>query len=589
MKKMAVIWIVSVLFSGSVLAQTTVDEWTFGEANGTLFNGLSNSGTPGDAQWLSSKTHAYVTNGVLGFFQGTNGTDNIYLNSTTPGGIAANATTGAFELAWTFTEAFIAGGDETGASVGFGIRSGSADLFLIRLQRQNSELLLQTRVGTVNTLLYDFNAESITNVDVRAVFDLDTDTLDVYYDLGAGEVQAVDDAALATTGGQIDAIRLAAIMNTNDAGTSDYVWVDDLRLSSAVSAPPPVSAAVSIDQQFGGTHNNVIETVTIGTFTAQTNDVLVFAAAGSNNHHVQTNALAWVSFDGGVVNTNTLFSKSAAGIWYTTVTTGGTFDIQYTKADNYTTVGAYLVRASDGRPLQLDIQGQFLVNDPASTNAALLYSFGADSVGVAIEVLATGVGAVANFVTEEYFNSPPKRITGSGSFTNLTSLDTSWTVDQTPTTANVSLAGIAVYADHVDSGSTPETLYNDWTTNFSGFTDTAFKSNPDADLRDNLSEYALGSDPTISDSENRPVFQIDGSGDYFEYTHLQRSDAAVRGLSYYLELTQNLTSPDWTNGNYQITGTNLSYGVDGFDAVTNQISIDAGGRQFIRLQIEWAQ
>ncbi|MBL7077084.1 MAG: sulfatase-like hydrolase/transferase [Kiritimatiellae bacterium] len=211
-----------------------IEAWVFNtEADGTLFTGLSNSGDSAAAAWSSDVSHATVTNNALRFSQGAN----VYRNSTTPGGAAANATNGVFELSWAYTDANVDSADVAGANAGFGIRSGGTDLFMVRLQRQNSELRLQTRVNTTNTDLHDFNATAAANVDVRVVFDLDSDTFDVYMNNdGAGETLVGDDIDMAITGGQLDNIRMIASVASPNFDADDYIEVDDLRLNALTSA-----------------------------------------------------------------------------------------------------------------------------------------------------------------------------------------------------------------------------------------------------------------------------------------------------------------------------------------------------------------
>ena len=115
--------------------------------------------------------------------------------------------------------------------------------------------------------------------------------------------------------------------------------------------------------------------------------------------------------------------------------------------------------------------------------------------------------------------------------------------------------------------------------------DAAAGADPDGDGFNNLYEYGLGGDPTNSaDIGILPVYQTvaDGSTNWFEYVYPKRS-APDSGLTYYLELTDDMLYSNWTNSGYTVTGTGT---IDAdFDAVTNRVPTVMDER-FIRLIIE---
>jgi hypothetical protein len=134
----------------------------------------------------------------------------------------------------------------------------------------------------------------------------------------------------------------------------------------------------------------------------------------------------------------------------------------------------------------------------------------------------------------------------------------------------------------------PEVLpYDEWVQGYglSG-ADAEPMANPDGDKLDNLSEYALGGNPTDPlDVGMTPIqsFYSDGGGDWMGYVYPKRTDPNS-GISYYIEVNTDLIYGDWTNANYEVTGIGF---IDlEFNAVTNRIPTDVEIEQFIRLVVE---
>ena len=127
--------------------------------------------------------------------------------------------------------------------------------------------------------------------------------------------------------------------------------------------------------------------------------------------------------------------------------------------------------------------------------------------------------------------------------------------------------------------------YSIWVDGFGLSGDDAASTNDyDGDGLDNLYEFGLGGDPTNSaDQGISPSYAMEAGGgsNWMTYTYPTRLDS---GLTYHLELTDNLVLGGWTNSGYSVTGTG-SINAD-FDAVTNQISADIEDKQFVRLIIE---
>ncbi|WP_372809102.1 hypothetical protein [Pontiella sp.] len=105
----------------------------------------------------------------------------------------------------------------------------------------------------------------------------------------------------------------------------------------------------------------------------------------------------------------------------------------------------------------------------------------------------------------------------------------------------------------------------------------------DSDGLDNLTEYALGGNPTnAAETGISPTAAI-RAGAALEYVYRRRTDAAARNLDYVLEATTNLVAGSWSTNGIVPLGT--SEADAGFQHVTNQLPVAPWPAQFIRLRI----
>jgi len=133
---------------------------------------------------------------------------------------------------------------------------------------------------------------------------------------------------------------------------------------------------------------------------------------------------------------------------------------------------------------------------------------------------------------------------------------------------------------------TPATKYADWLSVYPGIgTATNLTDNPDGDVLDNLAEYALNGNPD-DDTDTGIAPELSTEADWFYYVHAQRDDAADRGLIYRVLNDTDLVFGVFTNTDAEVVGTNTSYGVSGFETVTNRVPTDVLGEQFLKLEVE---
>lgn len=146
----------------------------------------------------------------------------------------------------------------------------------------------------------------------------------------------------------------------------------------------------------------------------------------------------------------------------------------------------------------------------------------------------------------------------------------------------------SIYLDNFSiKGTVVEDAYQSWVAAYTNGVAAASDADPDGDGLNNTYEFGLGGDPV--DAEDTGYVSSCGSVEesgtqWFEYVHPRRVDS---DLTYYLELTDMLTNPAWTNMGYSVIGIGEAFeGDSAFEAVTNRIDTTAKDHQFLRLIIE---
>lgn len=558
--------------------------WEMNDPAGTDLNDLSNSGTLGSV-WNFNTVGAVTDGNGLFVISGDCGTTTRKMPKKGTANAEADAeayasplTTGAYSLtvdfaAWSLDAASVGdtwkikAQDLSGTDIA-GIEFGmdSTTTARIRMWTQG--------VGNQYYRSYSFGISSTSGALCQVQFDFDNDTVSYLID-GQEQFSASDFA-----GSELATL----VYVTAGDGAADWATaasslsIEAIGLDDLSGAVDPV---IILGRAGGTLGNDLTNSQTIATFTAEAGDVLVFGAVGSNNSHIQTNAVSWNSSDGGTVDTTVLTDTAAVGMWYTTVIAGGTFTVDFMPTNNYTTVGAYQIRATDPGSLQLDVQKKYLNGDASNTTSTITYDIASESAVALIEMVGTtSAGITANDgVTLDYINSPPKRGMGSAAYTNLSSLATSWTTDQS-TAGYIAVAGIAAYLQSTNAVATPQSLYEDWLG--SETVNTNLLEDVDGDGVNNLVDYAVGG------AANLPVSAADGS--YLTYVHVQWDDteAAARGLSYEVQATSNLVSGAWTTNDVEFVGSAADTPAAGYLTVTNRIPL-TDAEEFLRLHIEFTQ
>ncbi len=129
----------------------------------------------------------------------------------------------------------------------------------------------------------------------------------------------------------------------------------------------------------------------------------------------------------------------------------------------------------------------------------------------------------------------------------------------------------------------PPTAYEEWADGNNLAGDKT--DDDDGDSLLNMAEYALGGNPTNpADRGHIPTVGI--GSNWLDYVHVKRS-APNSGVTYTVEVADNLVAPNWTTNGVAIVGTGVLDAT--FDTVTNRISIEIKTNQFIRLIVEYTE
>ena len=226
-----------------------LQQWTFNQPDETQLTALTNT-VSGGGSWNVDKTHMTTSNNVLHVTDAA-----AFANVQAP---LSGATNGLYELSWTFTDI-----DLTSPDAGANIYQFTLDevpsqneLLDITLNyaAANGKLLLKAEDnGTLSTIVDFGTSRLLTNIDVRVVFDLDTDTYDVFVNNnGAGEALVANGFGMID--GELDMIRMKGAMDK--IGATGLVDIDHLTLIEIIgggSDPDAVSTVLNLKNQPGDT------------------------------------------------------------------------------------------------------------------------------------------------------------------------------------------------------------------------------------------------------------------------------------------------------------------------------------------------
>ncbi len=130
---------------------------------------------------------------------------------------------------------------------------------------------------------------------------------------------------------------------------------------------------------------------------------------------------------------------------------------------------------------------------------------------------------------------------------------------------------------YLEMEAVPENSYLEWVSgSVSNALDWGMYDDPNSNGLNNLLEYSIGEEP-----DQR--YQ----GEVYLYTYRSRTDAAERGITYELELCDNLISNNWSTNGYSVVATEPVN--SDFEVVTNAIPTAGKTSQYIRLNVELSE
>jgi len=131
---------------------------------------------------------------------------------------------------------------------------------------------------------------------------------------------------------------------------------------------------------------------------------------------------------------------------------------------------------------------------------------------------------------------------------------------------------------------TVQDYFNAWLADYPGLgASTNLTDDPDLDLLDNLGEYAFGGDPTDGNDRGYVPAAGDtvdvGGTNYILHVYQRRQDSAIRGLSHWIELDDNLViAPAFTNDTSLYTFHGAVNVDDTWRSITNRVNAEGGVR-----------
>ena len=591
----------------------TLEDWQFNDADGTLLNAVTNTGSVGTSwNFGGPRTHDGGVNiGDSKWYAWDPGSGTTYRTAS-----FAALTNGQVTFEFVISDWDMAGTDglgvlNNGIKFNFGhTTNGSAQLefeagsttdIRVRSQGSNNGNLSGTDVGNYLGALNLTNTASVT---VQLNADLDTGAWSTRVDFGTGFVDLVTDGTGMT---MIDRIQLIvdASNGTWEYGgvngtATEFIKIDSVTLTEVIFEPWTKleywdfdsdaaskafganwvnSGSLDSEWNFGGPGE--IATDGLGSLIVSNHSGQMFRKlpkAGTANANPSNDVYA-ASFTTGVYRLEMDFSS-----WeLPDGADSGNLELQVVSGGS-AVAAIRLMASTAGNAAWIQLMGKESGSQTYNT-----YGQGVGSTNKATATTAAIEFDFDNNTIEYFINEVSKKSTNTFNEVGFDQLvfttDSNWSPNNVVT---IDSMGLSEFVE--TSSNTPTSLWNSWISLYPGVgANNGLLDHGDSDMLDNLTEYAWDGNPSDGSILGNVPTQSQvaaGGTNYIEYIYFERDDAGDRGLASILTVGTDLVNTKWADGSSYEIGSGAS-GISGFNAVTNRIPTDTEAKQFIRLQIQF--
>lgn len=606
MKKWLAI-LMAVAFAGTAFAQNVIDSWDFNVPDGAINTQGSYSDLgSGGVTWPDKSVAAISNSSAVFFGQGTNSLNN-YFGSANGLSANQNETSGKYQLSVDIVSADFANtaAKDQKATWGLGVRGTSGDGSTdngFRLIYEGGLNITNTTSAGVTNIFADADhffltcdakgvgfsssvnaiiaGNSISNLNVRQVYDIDAGTYEVYYTLAPASETLLYSGDL-TDGFKLGELRIASQQFNGGAiwELGDVLAVDNIELRQLVAPATKVyEGNLSIVDSKTGTHNTTPTNYTYKTFAnAEVGDVVVVLQATNKGYDPDaTDSTGVITFGGTAALDEGPLNRVAIGgapstVWYATVTAAGSVDVNLSHTNSWQAIGTYLVR-SDSDEIELVAMDANSATDPAAVTN--LYDFGGmvDGEGLFFEATSgnDAAGPVSSNAGTILDVGSSSRQIAHGTYSGVSALTNIWTM--TTAGKRTGVAGIVL----AGLGTSPRVAVDEWDMNSNGEFQLSNNGLALPNSGTNGHQFAQTPDDGLF------TWAVTNASAYSGKTTLSTPVVLSNTVA---KMTLKLTALDWSTNE----AANTSFGIRLYDGGANYVGLkitDQGGVSKTRVSCE---
>ena len=586
----------------------TLEDWQFNDANGTALNAVTNTGTVGTSwNFGGPSTQAGSLNiGDTTYYKWDVGTGTTFRTAA-----FADLTTGKYVFEVVIADWDLGGADglgDTGNGIKFNVGGTTGKMQLeFEVSQTNNDIRVRSQNSNDGSLsgtdaqnqLGGLDLTNSASVTVQLIADLDTGVWSTRVDYNGSWTDLVTDGAGMNSINQIQLIADGSNGSGWEYGgvggtATEFIKIDSVTLSEwveEVADPWTQLEQFNFDDVAGKSFNTFVNSGTLNSswnyggpaatiFTDGAGSLVVSNHPGQTYRKINSYASPYTSGVYRLEMDLASWDLDAAAVG-STLTFGAVSDA----TDVLSLIAAVRLTVQDATTARVQMFGDFT---SGATYRAFDFSL-ADTNGLSCAIDFDFDADTATYSTNGVETHSFTNFQGTQVESLQFNTSSTWT---TNSVAAMNAIGFSEFVGTPATNDTATSLWNEWINLYSGVgSNSNLLDHGDSDDLDNLTEYAFGGDPSDGGSQGNIPSQslVDvGGTDYIEYVYYMRDDAGGRGLAYLITTDTDLVAaPGWTNAHYEVTGTNTSTGISGFNAVTNRMSTDPEAQRFLRLQIEF--